>query len=146
MNDERPLPPITPLNRPFWEAAARGKLVLPACRGCGKVFYPIAPVCPACASGEIGWRRACGRGTVSSFVVFHQAFFPAFRDRLPYAVVQVELEEGPRYNANLLDMDPADIRIGMPVEVTFERVTEEITLPQFRPARDQGSEIRDQVA
>ena len=135
MSAERPLPVITDQNRVHWEAAVRHELVLPQCTNCRKVFFPIAPVCPFCNAADPGWQKVSGRGKVSSFVVFRQAFFPFFKERLPYAVVQVELEEGPRFNANLFDMDPADIRIGMPVEVTFEKVNEEITLPQFRPAR-----------
>lgn len=134
MSAERPLPVVTEQNRPFWEAAARHEFVLPHCHDCAKVFFPIAPVCPACGSGNLGWKRSSGRGKVSSFVVFHQAFFPFFRDKLPYAVVQVALDEGPRYNANLHGMAPADIAIGMAVEMTFERVNEAVTLPQFRRA------------
>ncbi len=135
MSDARPLPVITEHNRPFWRAAAEHRLVLPACEACGRVFYPIGPMCPYCHSAELGWRQVSGRGAISSFVVYHQAFFPYFRDRLPYAVAQVELEEGPRFNGNVLEIAPGALRIGMPVEVTFEKVTEEITLPQFRPAR-----------
>ena len=135
MSAERPLPVITDQNRGYWEAAARQELVMPHCSSCQKVFFPIAPVCPFCFAADPGWRKVSGRGKVSSFVIYRQAFFAFFKERLPYAVVQVELEEGPRLNANLFDMAPADIRIGMPVEVTFEKVNEEITLPQFRPVR-----------
>lgn len=134
MSIERPLPVITEQNREFWQAAARHEPVLPHCRECAQVFFPIAPVCPFCFSESIGVKRVSGKGKVSSFVIFHQAFYAFHRDRVPYAVVQVELEEGPRVNANMLDIAPADIRIGMPVEMSFEKASDEITLPQFRPA------------
>jgi uncharacterized OB-fold protein len=135
MSDSRPLPVITEHNRPFWLAAADHRLVLPACVACDRVFYPIGPMCPYCHSAEPGWRQVSGRGTISSFVVYHQAFFPYFKDRLPYAVAQVELEESPRLNGNVLEVPPSALYIGMPVEVTFEKVSDDVTLPQFRPAR-----------
>ena len=134
MEDQRPLPILTRENGPYWKAAAEGRLVMPLCKECDEVFYPVAPVCPACVSDRLGWRQVSGRGTVSSWIVYHQAFFPFFKNRLPYAVVQVELDEGPRMSANLFGADPADIRIGMRVETTFERVNDDVTLPQFRPA------------
>jgi uncharacterized OB-fold protein len=133
MSNERPLPIITDDNRPFWAAAREHRLVLPACLDCGKPFFPIGPVCPFCFSARLEWRRMAGRGTVSSFVIYHQAFFAWFRDRLPYAVAQVELEEGPRLNGNVLGVPPSALAIGMRMEVVFEDVTPEVTLPQFRP-------------
>jgi hypothetical protein len=75
-----------------------------------------------------------GRGTISSWVVFHQLYFPSFAVDIPYAVVQVELEEGPRLISNLVGVKNQEIRIGMPVEVVFEDVTAEVTIPRFRPA------------
>lgn len=134
MSTERPLPVITEQNRGFWAAAARHELVLPHCEECDRVFFPIAPVCPFCFSASLGWKRVSGKGKVSSFVIFHQAFYAFHRSRLPYAVVQVEFAEGPRFNANLFDIAPDDITIGMAVEIIFEKVNDEITLPQFRPA------------
>lgn len=135
VTDERPLPIVTEESRPYWEAAKAHRLLLPACGACGEVFFPISPVCPSCFAERDDWREVSGRGTVSSFVIFHQPFFAFFRDKVPYAVVQVKLEEGPRVNGNMLDIPAHDIRIGMDVESVFEKVSEEITLPQFRPAR-----------
>jgi uncharacterized OB-fold protein len=71
---------------------------------------------------------------VSSFVVFHKASFPAFAGDTPYAVVQVELEEGPRLTANLVDLPPEKIRVGLPVTVVFDDVTGDVTIPRFRSA------------
>ncbi len=75
---EKPLPRITPDNRPFWEACRRHELQLPHCEACGRAFWPPSPLCPHCFEGPIAWRRISGRGTVSSFVVVHQKWFPAF--------------------------------------------------------------------
>lgn len=74
-----------------------------------------------------------GRGTVYSFYVAHRPAHPAFRDRVPYVVALVDLEEGPRMMTNIVDCPPEDVHIGMPVEVVFRDVTEDITLPCFRP-------------
>ena len=131
----RPLPRITPDNRPFWEAARRHQLALQRCEECGRFRYPPAPVCSACLSERAAWTPVSGRGTLSTFVVVHQRYFPSFADETPYNVVQVELDEGPRLTANLVEVPHDQIRIGMRVEVVFDDVTPEISLPRFRPVR-----------
>jgi len=93
-------------------------------------------VCPDCLSDRYDWARVSGRGTIASFVVFHKAYFPAFVAEIPYAVAQVELEEGPRLTSNLVDVPPDQIAIGMPVEVVFDDVTPEVSLPRFRRATE----------
>jgi uncharacterized OB-fold protein len=128
----KPLPRITEENRPFWEAARHHQLRLQCCAGCGRFRYPPAPVCPGCLSGEAEWTPVSGRGTVSTFVIVHQRYFEAFAADLPYHVVQVMLDEGPRLTANLVDVPNDQLRIGMAVEVVFDDVTPEISLPRFR--------------
>jgi uncharacterized protein len=130
----KPLPRLTADNRPFWEATKRRELRLQRCNGCGRFRYPPAPVCPECLSEDAEWTRVSGRGTVSTFVVFHKIYFPSFARDVPYNVVQVELDEGPRLTANLVDVANEQIRVGMSVEVVFDDVTPEITLPRFRRA------------
>lgn len=129
---DKPLPRITPDNRPHWEAAKRHELALPRCDDCQRFYWTPGPVCPFCFGDNLSWATVSGRGTVSTFVVYHRAWFTSFKDDLPYAVVQVELEEGPRLTSNLVEIPPEDITIGMPVEVTFDDVTDEITLPKFK--------------
>jgi uncharacterized OB-fold protein len=129
----RPLPRITPDNRPFWAAARRHELRLQRCAGCGQFRYPPAPVCPGCLGEQAEWTRVSGRGTVTTWVVFHKLYFPAFAADLPYNVVQVELEEGPRLTANVVGVANDRIHVGLAVEVVFDDVTAEITLPRFRP-------------
>jgi uncharacterized OB-fold protein len=128
----KPLPRITPDNRPFWEAVRRHELRLQRCMDCRSFWYPPGPVCPDCLSERFEWRRVSGRGTISSWVVFHKVYFPAFADEVPYAVVQVALEEGPRLISNLIGVPREEIAIGMPVEVVFDDVTPELSLPRFR--------------
>ena len=130
-----PVPLPTPETRPFWEAARRHELQLRRCRACGlHHFYPRA-ACPHCLSADLEWRRASGRGTLHTFTVVHrgQRDFPL---GAPYVIAIVELAEGPRLMTNLVGIapDPAAIRIGMPVEVTFEDVSSDVALPRFRPA------------
>ena len=91
-------------------------------------------MCPACHS--LAWEaaQASGRGRVFSYVVFHHPPIPPFE--YPNAIVLVELEEGTRLVSNLVGIDPAEIRIGMPVEVEFARMDEELVLPLFRPVEE----------
>ncbi len=128
----RPLPIITTANRGFWEATKKNELRLQQCLSCKRFRYPISIVCPFCHSTDYEWALTKGRGIVDAWVVYHQPFHPAFTD-VPYAVVQVKLEEGPRLFSNLVDVDPKDIRGGMPVTALFEDVNEEVTLVKFRP-------------
>jgi uncharacterized OB-fold protein len=128
-----PVPAPTPAIAPFLEAAKRGELVVQRCGTCGALRFPAREVCSRCLSREVSWVPVSGRGTVWSFVVMHQAAHPWFAARVPYAVVQVELEEGVRMISNLLDVPPAEMRIGMPVEVVFDPVADGVVLPRFRP-------------
>jgi uncharacterized OB-fold protein len=63
----------------------------------------------------------------------HQLYHPAFAAELPYAVVVIKLDEGAKFTSNLIGIRPHDIKCGMPVEVVFERVNDDVTVPKFRP-------------
>lgn len=130
----RYLPFVYPEELPFWESARRRELKLQRCSACAKAWYPIGPACPYCFSMKWEWALMSGRGILHNYVVFHKAWTPWFEKRVPYAVVQIELEEGPRLTTNLVECELKDIRIGMPVEARYEDVTDEITLIQFGPA------------
>jgi uncharacterized protein len=130
---DKPLPILTEENRGHWDAALRGELRLQRCSTCGYARFPIATICPRCSSFQFEWALLSGRGTVASWVVFHKAYWPAFASDLPYIVAQIELEEGPRYTSNLVELGGQAVSIGMPVEVVFERVTSLVSLPKFRP-------------
>lgn len=128
----KPLPRITALNRPFWDATRRHELRLQRCLDCGRFRYPPGPLCPGCLSERDAWTAVSGHGTVTTWAVFHQRYFESFAADLPYHVVQVQLDEGPRLTANLVDVPNSELRIGMRVEVVFDDVTPEITLVRFR--------------
>jgi uncharacterized OB-fold protein len=131
---KKPLPRVDEENRWFWEACARHELVLQKCADCSTLrFYPRA-LCPSCLSSRTDYLRASGRGTVYTFTVTHQNQAPGFKDELPYVMAYVQLEEGPRLLTNIIETPPDEVKIGMPVEVLFEDVDEELAIPKFRKA------------
>ena len=93
-------------------------------------------MCPECLSTEWVWTKVSGRGIVYSFVVFHRVYHTGFKDEVPYVVAVVELEEGPRLMSNIIGCDPNAVHCDMPVEVVFDDVSEEVTLPKFRLRQD----------
>ena len=135
MSAAKPLPQVSPEMAPFFAAAHRHELVVQRCRGCGTFRFPARDRCSSCLSREAEWTRVSGRGTVFSFAVMHQVYHPGFADEVPYAVVVIELEEGARILSNVVGCPAGEITIGMPVEVVYEDVSPEITLPKFRPRR-----------
>lgn len=127
----RPLPVPDGDTAPYWEAAREGRLMIQRCGGCDRhVFYPRS-ICPHCGSVELEWVQASGRGTVYSYTVVHRAPSPAFKEDVPYVVALIDLDEGVRMMSNIL-APPGDVKIGARVEVVFDPVTPEITLPKFR--------------
>ena len=129
----RPVPAITPEMAPFWDAARRHQLVVQRCLDCGSLRFPAREVCSRCLSRRVEWHPVSGRGRVFSLVIMHQASHPWFAARVPYAVVVVELVEGARILSTVNGLPPHGVAIDMPVEVAFEDVTPEVSLPVFRP-------------
>jgi uncharacterized OB-fold protein len=130
-----PAPNVLPEVKPFWDATAEGRLVLPRCVECDTVVWYPRPFCPACASLKVRWVEASGRGTVYSFTINRrgQADLPAYRDAGVYVLAYVELEEGPRVMTNIVDCSPDEVRIGQKVEVVFHDTGQGSALPRFRP-------------
>ena len=128
---EKPLPVMNEESRPFWEGCKQHRLLLQHCADCGAyVYYPRA-LCPACRSERLSWEPVSGAGTIYSYTVCHRPAGPAFKEDLPYVVALIDLQEGPRMLSNIVTDDPGAVRIGQAVRVTFEDVTDEITLPKF---------------
>jgi uncharacterized OB-fold protein len=119
--------------REYWHAAARGELRLPKCARCSLLSWPPKARCPACGA-DIEWIASSGRGVVHTFTVVRQHPEPYFRARLPYVVAMVDVEEGVRILANVVDCDAERVRIGMAVAVAFVDVGDGLSLPVFRPA------------
>jgi len=129
----RPAPTIGPDTEFFWNGLREHKLLIQRCNGCGALRHPPRPMCPKCRSLDWDTIEASGRGTVYSYVMPHEPRFP-FLD-YPYIVVLVELAEGIRVVSNLCDIDPADVTVGMDVEVFYQAFDDGLVLHQFRPAR-----------
>lgn len=118
-------------SRPYWEGLAQGELRIQRCKTCAKaVFYPRA-LCPHCHSDQLSWIVAKGLGTIYSYTVVHQAFGPFAAD-VPFVIVLIELEEGARMMSRLLEASRERVTIGAAVQVVFEKVEEDLTLPYFR--------------
>lgn len=127
----KPIPAITPEMRPFFAGAKRHELWIERCATCGVHRFPARAICSACLSTDAEWVRASGRGQIFSFNVMHQVYHPGFAAEVPYAVVVVQLAEGAKMVSNLVGVAPSDVRIGMPVRVVFDDITDEVTLPKF---------------
>jgi uncharacterized protein len=137
MPGSRPLPEPTPETQHFWDGTRAGELRLQRCDDCAHVYFPPRPFCPACASRSVSVFAASGRARLDSYVINHRPH-PAFEGH--YAIALVALEEGPRLMSNIVDCDqtPEALVLDMPLEVTFERQSDSITLPLFRPAASGG--------
>lgn len=116
----------------FWEGAAAGELRIQRCAACGRLRHPPGPMCPHCRDTAWDYVLADGRGEIESFVVHHHPPVPG--RTAPFVVAVVALPEGVRVTGNVLDVPHERVRIGMPVEVTYERVDDDLVLPQWRPA------------
>ena len=130
----KPLPTPDADTAAFWRGLREGKLLLQHCADCGNVQYYQQATCRACARENLDHRAASGRGKVHSFSVVHRAPGPAFKADVPYAVILVELEEGPRMISTFTGGPPDDVTFDMNVVLTLEKISDEITLPRFRKA------------
>lgn len=128
-----PLPKATTETKPYWDGLKEKKLMLPRCAACGKAhFYPRV-FCPHCGGRKLEWFQASGKGKLHTFVINHRP--PPTMGTDPYVIAVIELDEGPRLMSNLIGIapDPEKIRCDMPVEIEYDAVTPEVTLPKFRP-------------
>jgi uncharacterized OB-fold protein len=134
--DEMPMPAANAETMGWWEAAADHRLVVQRCTQCGQTRHPPGPVCPRCRSTSSAWSATAGTGTVYTYTVVRQAFIPSLQDKLPYVVVVVELDggDGARIVSNLVDVEPEEVAVGMPVEVVWEDMGPELAVPRFRSA------------
>ena len=132
-----PIPKPTPETKPFWDAAKQHTLRIQHCRDCGVHYFYPRPLCRECLSRNVEWVTCSGRGRLHTFVINHRPprNFPV---QGPVIIGIVELEEGARMLSNIVGVepDPTKVRCDMPVEVVFEDITDEITLPNFRPVAE----------
>jgi hypothetical protein len=128
---QRPVPTPDEASAPFFAGAARGELMLQRCGACGAFMWPVKPRCVECFSGDVEWTPAGGRAVLYSFVVVHQRY-PGFEE--PYIVATVETPEGVRFNTSIAGAEPGELEIGMPLDVVFDPVSDDVVVPRFRPA------------
>lgn len=127
----RPAPIVTDDNRFFWDEAREGRLVGQRCQGCGRLRHPPRPMCPHCHSLDFEIVTLSGDGVVYSYSILHHPQNPAFE--YPIIAALIDLEEGVRVLSNLIDIDQADIAIGLPVTVDFRRTRHDAAVPVFKP-------------
>ena len=126
-------PPASEEAAPFWEASRVGELVLPWCRECERPFWYPRATCPRCLSDAIEWRAATGNGVVYAVSVQHLPGPGRDASDGPYVVVLVDLDEGVRVTANVLECAPDAVHVGMPVRATWEPLSDGRQLLQFAP-------------
>ncbi len=124
-----PLPQPTPLSRPHWDGCKEGKLRVQRCKDCGTFVFIPRPTCTGCLSEDLEWVESTGKGTLYSYTVVHRPQRPEFD--VPYTVAIVELEEGWHMLTNLVDVEHDAVAIGMPLQVSFKPMSDDITLPFF---------------
>lgn len=133
-NYDKPLPVVDPLTQPYWTHAKAHRLSVQRCLGCGHLHFPPSPVCPACLSDAQDWEVVSGRGTLLTWATFHRAYWPGFRDDVPYDVCVVKLEEGPLVISNFAGPAPQGLRTGLALKAFFDDVTADISLVRFAAA------------
>ena len=133
----KPLPVPDYDTQPFWDACKEHRFIAQRCRSCDTWRWPPRSTCANCHSTEFDWQKLSGRGVVRSFVVMHRAFHPAFAGEVPYVVVNVVLDGSDGkvvFSSNLEGMPWEEVSVGLSVEMFFEDVVPEASLPKFRPS------------
>ena len=129
----KPLPTIEPETEEFWKAAKRHELFLQRCNACEEVIHFPRVMCYRCLSEDLGWIKSTGLGSVYSFTIIHQVAHLGFESEVPYVYAIIDLDDGARMISNVVNIDPSAVEVGMRVQVTFDDVTSEISIPKFEP-------------
>lgn len=133
MSYSKPLPNKKGIAQAYWEGLKKEKLLIQECKECHhSIFYPRV-VCTNCGGSELEYKEHSGVGEIYSYTVVYKPRNPEFKQDVPYVVALVQLEGGARMMTNIVDCEIEKIEIGMKVKIVFESVTEEITLPFFKP-------------
>jgi uncharacterized OB-fold protein len=132
----KPLPEFRPETKPYWEATKNHELVIPRSKTTGEsFFYPRALSPGDDMTDDIEWVKSEGRGKVWTFSIHHMGPSKAYKGDPPYVVALIEMNEGVKMMSNVVDVDVNDVHVGMEVEVVFDDVTDEVTLPKFKPVQ-----------
>jgi uncharacterized protein len=129
----KPMPEADEASAAFYDAAARGILMIKACGRCSAMLRPDATFCSECLSEDLSWKESSGRGTLFTFGIMHQKF-PGFENDVPYNIAVVQLEEGPRMSSNIVNCDNDALQVGMPLRVVFQDAGNGTPIPRWEPA------------
>ena len=131
--DGMPPPLANATTLPWWEAAAEHRLVVQHCTSCGRTRLPPAPICPECRSADSDWKQVSGAGEVYTYTIVHRPI--AAGQQLPFVIAVIALEDsgGLRIISNLVDVKLDELDIGLPVQLVWEDMSADLTIPRFRP-------------
>jgi uncharacterized OB-fold protein len=130
---KKPIPKPTPWSKPFWDGCKKHELLIQRCKDCQKPnFYPKL-FCPHCLSHNLEWIKASGQGKIYSYTVVYSYAPTQFSGDTPYVVAIIDLEEGVRMMSNIVQCPPEKVKCNMKVQVAFDDLTKELTLPRFKP-------------
>ena len=133
---DKPLPEFRPETKPYWEGTKNHELLIPRSKESGEFFfYPRALSPGEDMSENLEWVKVSGKAKVWTYAIHHMGPTKAYKGDPPYVVALVELDEGVKMMTNIVDCDPHDVKVGMEVEVVFDDVTDEVTLPKFKPVK-----------
>jgi uncharacterized OB-fold protein len=129
----RPIPVIDSDSKIFWENCQNNILVLPKCQDCGDYFFYPRSICPNCMSDQIEWKEVSGNGKVYSYTIARRPAGKAFAAYTPYIVAIIQLDEGPRMMANIINVELSEISCEMRVQVVYQEINDSFKLPMFEP-------------
>ena len=125
--------PVSPSSHdPFWQSVRRHRAELQRCDECNRFRFIPSERC-TCGSAASTWTPIGGTGEVYTFTVVHRAPTPYYQEKAPYVIAHVTLDEGPRMISTIVECQPSEVSIGMPVELVYDDVSPELTLYRFRP-------------
>ena len=132
----RPIPVPNEWTKPFWDAAKRGVLELQRCQSCGHFQHPPYATCTQCVATDLKFEPVRGAGAIYAYTIMYHTGDKRFASAVPYASIIVELDDAPGalLAGNLLEAEYTEAKVGRRVEVIFEKLNDDITLPQFRLA------------
>lgn len=131
----RPLPKTDGIAAPYWQGLRKERIELPRCKACRRFHFPPRSFCPHCHEREVAWEKVEARGRLYTYTVVHKPTLPYFMALAPYVYALVELDCGVRIPTLLVGCLPEEIVVGDPVEAVFAKVSNDVTLLHFRPAR-----------
>ena len=132
---QKPIPVPDAESAPFFDGAKQSKLMMQRCTDCHAWHFPVRMLCDECLSKNLSWQQVSGKGEVYNFALMHYVYHPAWANEVPYNLTTVKLAEGPLFETNLVECKNNEIKIGLPVEVVYVKLSEQVTLPKFRLVR-----------